>query len=371
MKELITKNKFKSETSNTRVAMVLIESVLNDPQVRSNMIKGTDEMKDTISQNISSQLTISPELQEPFIIQLFQSLGAETELWKSNLTSIIVTNKRDAAFTLISNPSMRPIIDNNLNLTYSCYIEAIKSLDSCNDPFSGSIGTLFEAGKSIFSNFPPDQDLKKEIFTTWQSVAMLFADKTEKKHIKSLIKEFKYILSPNYLLDKKVGLLINERLLKNEEISNQLKISRADLENSVKRLHKHDKIKIRVRKVGVSERVADRNKKVANLRNTTSLTTKQIGERLNLPESDVRSSLVMLLVTDKISRKSGGPKEREYFSKLHDDVKKLRNTTKMTNAQIAEELNIKLDYVIKIVGRLLKKGLIERKRNGPGNSRKI
>jgi len=293
MKELLKKTPLPRETLKTispdnSFVKTLAETVLGNPDILSGLnLDIGDGDKDTILERIVFQLEANLENQKPFINSLFEELAIEGK-WNQ-------TNKRDGAFTILTDQAMTPIIEANASFVANAYLEAISLQTYKNDPFSGSIDVLLETGKEIIPYLSLDPDLKKQIVKAWRKIINKLPLVDEKDQIESGLKKLKYVMSSRWARDNRVEELKNKGL-KNPEIAKELGYSVGTVNNSVRSLKDQRRI---VEENGSSERIIERDNRVEELRNK-GLKNPEIAKELGCPKSQVNNSIQRLLKQGRI-----------------------------------------------------------------------
>ena len=254
--EPLSKKALKIIDSNVETGEALAESILSNPDIATGLnrdIGGGD--KDAILGSIVSQLQIHPENQEPFINSLFDELTKEgkwVQVKEGKEVQVrggewIQTNRRDAAFTILADEAMKPIIEDNLDIVADVYLNAINLQTAENDPFSGSIDILIETGKAILPYFPQDLNFNRKVVATWKKMIKRipegFPFGSDKAYLQSRLKEIKYAMSHHWALDNKVEeLKLKKPGLMTGEIVEQLDSTEGMITQAIQRLRDQDRI---------------------------------------------------------------------------------------------------------------------------------
>ncbi len=141
----------------------LAENYLRDMMVVSALI--APDPYATVSIIASAVAELDSVGQKGFLRTLFQHMASEG--------GIEVTNRRDAAFTILTE-AMTPLVKTNQPFVCNAYISAVQAQTGKNDPFCGSIYTLLEVGKAIAPYFSKGIHSKK-LITAWTPVIKEFS----------------------------------------------------------------------------------------------------------------------------------------------------------------------------------------------------
>ena len=212
---------------------LLAERMLGSRETLRALLAGGPS-KDIVLQKITATLEKDPVGQACFLRIIFSNLAKEGGLE--------VTNRRDGYLAILTDTTeegdvllteaITPLVTANPEVVFDAYLEAVTQQTKENDPFSGSIDTLFEAGKAIAPYVFTGSQERQQVTDAWQRVAERFHTIDERFHIRSKIEEIKNRISP---LDRNVEPL-RKQGFSNSQIAEKLRRKKTDIEKSVRRL---------------------------------------------------------------------------------------------------------------------------------------
>ncbi len=200
------------------------------PDVISALALEKPGHEDIIKQ-IMKQIEGHPEEQKAFITSLFATMAVEGDA--------DVTDLRDAVFTIFADSQIQPILKSNSGFVLKTYLQSIRKQSWENDPYSGSIATLLDAGKVIASTLRPDKRDLNRIIKAWKKVSQDMPEAEDTKWIDMVVGEIEHAVGPRpsttVELDNQVEALSNQGLNRNE-IAKVLNMSFGKISRSRDRL---------------------------------------------------------------------------------------------------------------------------------------
>lgn len=183
-----------------------------------------------------------PEEEKTFIASLFAFMAVEGDGY--------VTNMRDAAFTILAHSQFQSILKSNPGIVLRIYIQSIRKQSSENDPYSGSIDTLLDAGKVIASTLRPDKRDLNRIIMAWQKVSDDMPEDKDRELIDKAVGEIEHAVGPRPFTIKFVELdnqveALSKQGLNRKEIAEVLNMSYVEIRNSRVRLLKAGRVEQR------------------------------------------------------------------------------------------------------------------------------
>lgn len=212
------------------------------PKDISALVLEKEGHEDIIKQ-IIMQIEGHPEEQKAFIASLFAAMAVEGDA--------SVTNMRDAAFTILAHTQIQSILKSNPGFVLTTYNRSVRTQSLENDPYSGSIATLLDAGKVIASTLRPDKRDLNRIIKAWQKVSQDTPEAEDRKWIYKAVEEIKHTVGPVsgprpstvelVELDKQVEALSKQGLNRNQ-IAKVLNMSLGRITSSRVRLLKAGRV---------------------------------------------------------------------------------------------------------------------------------
>jgi len=229
----------------------LAEQLLNNRDTLRILSAGGPK-KEEILKDIVYKLGYDVVSQANFLIMLFESMTTEGDF--------DVTNRRDGALAILTDtrdgnvritPVMKILVRNESAPVYSAYLNAVRKQTKENDPISGSIDTLLDAGSALVRciDLSGRGQKKENILNAWQSVTVGFTDPKEQSHIHLKLRDIEVGMAHPFVeLDDQVEQLRNNKSLSYPKIAQQLGESQSDIEASVRRLQAAGKIEKRTKR---------------------------------------------------------------------------------------------------------------------------
>ncbi|MBI4252694.1 hypothetical protein HY623_00720 [Candidatus Uhrbacteria bacterium] len=197
----------------------LTNRIFGEQKTLDALLKG-GEKKEAIVAQLVSELRDDFPGQEDFVKDLSQMLAIEGDDG--------VTNRRDGALAVLTDFAFFDIIENQTAVAYQAYLDAVKQQDKDNNPFSGSIDALLEAGKIIgpfvFKANGNKYFKREKIIAAWEKVKDNFFD-DDALHIERKLLKIKKSMKKNGALLLKVETLRNRKgvYLSRDEMAAMLK----------------------------------------------------------------------------------------------------------------------------------------------------
>lgn len=224
--------------------MKLIKSTAMQPEINlstedvSALVLEKPGHEDII-ERIMVQIEGQPEEQKALITSLFAAMAVEGDAR--------VTNLRDAAFTTLAHTQIQSILKSNPGIVLRTYIQSIRKQSWENDPYSGSIATLLDAGKVIASALRPNKEGLNRIRKAWQKVSDDMPEDKDRKWIDMAVGEIEHSVGPRpstaerVKLDNQVEALSNQGLSR-KEMAALLNVPYGKINNSRVRLIKAGRV---------------------------------------------------------------------------------------------------------------------------------
>jgi|GEM_PF-3862493 len=159
----------------------LLEQILGNKSLMLTMLTGSEKDKDAVM-HASMQAVINiSEAQQAFLKALIATLareGYEDE-----------TDRRDAAIEIVRTPAAVDLLPSNQAVIFDAYLEALNQQTKENDPYSGSINSLLEAGVVLSPYFPQDDLSEKQLKNLFEQLSKEFTNREERQHIELFAEE--------------------------------------------------------------------------------------------------------------------------------------------------------------------------------------
>lgn len=214
-------------SDETRKASMLLEQILGDETMQDTLLTGEEKDKARIVENVCKKMVSEPTVQSAFLKMLIGTFSKENDDRD--------TDRRDSAYEVLNQPAIMDLLPDNSTVVFDSYLEAINQQTKDNDPFSGSIGSLLDAGKILAPYFPNDDLARKQLEHLWGQIARQFSYGGEREHIESGVAEIVEKMTLQGSIDARVE-YFRGRKFKNKEIAGVLKVTDHVVEQSVSRL---------------------------------------------------------------------------------------------------------------------------------------
>lgn len=275
-----------TEISNddNRKTSMLLDGILRDSEQCSILLTGNNDDKRRIAERLSFEIGNDPAVHVALVGAIIGILSQETDR--------IDVDMRDAAIALLQQPAIADLLPVQHEALFRAYCEALNRQTSENDPFSGSIAHLLEAGMFLTPYFPQDDLTREQLKHLLHNVAGQFSG-AEREHIAGYIPEMLERMTFSGARDARV-LYWREQKLKNKEIAQKLGVKDHSIEQSVGRLMSDGKL--RGRREGVSAELLSSVKEFRN----QGYTNVNIANKLNVGEATLKEAVSQLVTGGEI-----------------------------------------------------------------------
>ncbi|MEK7122388.1 MAG: hypothetical protein AAB855_00870, partial [Patescibacteria group bacterium] len=297
------------ETEDSRLGNSLFEKIVGDSSWMDTMISGKEEHRAAILNVAIRSIVHLPEVQQAFLKKMIEVLSQEGEHDE--------TDRRDAALGMMNTSTIVDLLPNHQEALFSSYLEGLGRQTKNNDPYSGSIRSLLEAGILLSPFFPQDELSRTQLAGLLEHVAQPFLPGV-RRDIALFTDDILESMTMLGARDARVKYW-KLRKLKDKEIASRLDTSLALINQSVERLVEDGEL------TSKREASQERDGHVLALMEQ-GLTMKEMMATLDVPESQITGSRKRLYEQEKIDPDTYGEKVRQRKAQTKRNYKPERKT---------------------------------------------
>ena len=201
------------EMEALKLGISVFEQIITNPSLMDIMISGKEKDQTARVGVIVRSIVNQPEAQKVFLKKIIETLSQEGESDQ--------TDRRDAVLGVLMTPVIVDILPGNQIVIFDGYLEALGCQTKDNDPYSGSVQSLLDAGIFLAPYFPQDELSKTQLRNLLEQMAQQFSFPGERRHILAFVED---ILENATVLGSRDARVKYWKLrkLKEKEISNCL-----------------------------------------------------------------------------------------------------------------------------------------------------